>query len=514
MTTESICLRLLLGDQLNLSHSWFKTRDNRVVYVLMEMRQETDYVTHHIQKVMAFFAAMRAFAQQLQHLGHRVLYLTLNDTNNTQSLTKNLAQLLRQTNASRFEYQLPDEYRLDQQLRQFCQSLAIPAAAVDTEHFLSSRDDVAEHFRGKKQYLLESFYRMMRRRYGILMEARQPVGGIWNYDQQNREPYRGQVPVPEPLLFENDVADIKRLLTAAGVRTLGVCSDNKLIWPINRQQAMKLLAFFVENCLPYFGTYEDAMSKQYWSMFHSRLSFVLNTKILHPLEAVEAAVQAWQRNTNRITLPQIEGFVRQIIGWREFMRGVYWAQMPGYEKLNFFDHHRQLPHYFWDGQTRMQCLRYCIGQSLQHAFAHHIQRLMVTGNFALLAGLNPDEVDAWYLGIYLDAIQWVEITNTRGMSQFADGGLVATKPYVSTARYIQRMSDYCDGCYYDAAKKYGNRACPFNSLYWAFYYRHRPKLQGNPRIAMMYRVWDRLAESERSRILQQAERYTDGLEAL
>lgn len=514
MINDSICLRLLLGDQLNPGHSWFKQRDDQVLYVMMEMRQETDYVMHHIQKVLSFFAAMRAFAQTLQRLGHRVLYLKLDDPNNTQSLTQNLAQLIEQQHATRFEYQLPDEYRLDQQLRQFCRSLAIPTAAVDTEHFLSQRDDVAEHFRGKKQYLLESFYRMMRRKYGVLMQEQQPLGGTWNYDQQNREPYRGQVSLPEPLLFENDVSDIKQMLQLSGVQTFGYCDSDRLIWPINRQQALELLSFFVEHCLPYFGTYEDAMSKRHWSMFHSRLSFVLNTKILQPLEAVEAALLAWQRSSGRISLPQIEGFVRQIIGWREYMRGVYWAQMPDYEHLNFFGHDRKLPHYYWDGQTNLQCLRYCIDQSLRYAFAHHIQRLMITGNFALLAGTHPDQVDAWYLGIYLDAIQWVEITNTRGMSQFADGGLVATKPYISTAKYIQRMSDYCDGCYYDATKKYGDRACPFNSLYWAFYHRHRAKLAGNPRIGMMYRLWDRFAETERSRILQQAKKYIDSIEEL
>ncbi|MDZ7265211.1 MAG: cryptochrome/photolyase family protein [candidate division KSB1 bacterium] len=514
MTTESVCLRLLLGDQLNLNHSWFKQRDDHVLYVLMEMRQETDYVLHHIQKVLAFFSAMRSFAQQLQRLGHRVLYLKLDDPDNTHSLTENLARLIRLKHVTRFEYQLPDEYRLDQQLRQCCRSLAIPTATMDTEHFLADRTAVAEHFRGKKQYLLESFYRSMRRRYGILMNGNQPWGGAWNYDQQNREPYRGQVPVPEPLLFHNDVGNLKRLLAGMGVQTFGYHDGDQLIWPINREQAMALLSFFVDHCLPYFGTYEDAMSKQHWSMFHSRLSFVLNTKMLHPLEVVEAAVQEWQHNSDRISLPQIEGFVRQIIGWREYMRGVYWAQMPDYENLNFFEHERQLPHYYWDGQTKMQCLRYCIEQSLHYAFAHHIQRLMITGNFALLAGVHPDEVDAWYLGIYLDAIQWVEITNTRGMSQFADGGLVATKPYVATAKYIQRMSDYCEGCFYDAAKKYGTGACPFNSLYWAFYNRHRQKLEGNPRLGMMYRLWDRFAEVERCRILEQAERYLDGIEEL
>lgn len=506
-------LRLVLGDQLNPNHSWFKKIDPQVLYVMMEVRQETDYVMHHIQKVLAFFAAMRDFAKQLSDRGHRVLYLKLDDPDNTQSIPQNLSQLISQYNVNRFEYQLPDEYRLDRQLHDFCDSLSIPSGASDTEHFLSSREDVANHFRGKKTYLLESFYRMMRKRYDLLMDNNQPIGGVWNFDPENRAPYDNKEPVPSPIVFRNDVRELKTLLAKSNVKTFGECGD-ELIWPINRQQAMEVLNFFIEHCLPYFGRYQDAMTKAHWSMFHSRLSFALNTKMLHPMEVVESALNAWEQNKTKVGLPQIEAFVRQIIGWREYMRGVYWAHMPDYLHQNFFGHDRRLPHYYWDADTRMQCLHYCIRQSLRYAFAHHIQRLMITGNFALLAGVHPDEVDAWYLGVYIDAIQWVEITNTRGMSQFADGGLVATKPYISTAKYIQKMSDYCVGCFYDPNKKYGDRACPFNSLYWAFYERHRDKLSQNLRIAMMYRILDRFSAAERARILKQANAYLDIIEEL
>jgi len=514
MSTKNKNLRLLLGDQLNLNHSWFNTIDNNVIYVMMEVRQETDYVMHHIQKVLAFFAAMREFARELQKKGHQVYYIKLDDPENMQSIPGNLTKLIQEKKIARFEYQLPDEFRLDQQMQQYCESLSIPSKAIDTEHFLTARTNVAEHFKGKQQYLLESFYRMMRKRYDILLENDQPVGGKWNYDVENRQPYDGKVPVPEPILFQNDVRELRQLLVKENVKTFGLIEDDKLIWPINRQQVLEALSFFVEQCLPYFGRYEDAMTKQHWSMFHSRLSFALNSKMLHPMETVEAALHAWEQNKSRITLPQIEAFVRQIIGWREYMLGVYWAQMPDYEKLNFFDHDCKLPHYYWDGETNMQCLHYCIGQSLKYAFAHHIQRLMVTGNFALLAGIHPDEVDAWYLGIYIDAIQWVEITNTRGMSQYADGGIIATKPYISSARYIQKMSDYCTGCHYDPKKKYGDRACPFNSLYWGFYNRHRGKLANNPRIGMMYRILDRFSDEERSSILKQGDWYLERIEGL
>jgi deoxyribodipyrimidine photolyase-related protein len=257
------------------------------------------------------------------------------------------------------------------------------------------------------------------------------------------------------------------------------------------------------------------MTSDSWSLFHSRLSFALNTKMLHPMEVIRAAIeQSKKKSGQAVGIEQLEGFVRQILGWREYMRGIYWAHMPGYETLNYFDHKAALPDYYWNADTRMNCVRAAIAQSLKHAYAHHIQRLMVTGNFALLAGVDPDEVDAWYLGIYIDAVQWVEIINTRGMSQFADGGIVATKPYISSANYIRKMSDYCNGCNYEHGKNTGERACPFNSLYWDFLNRNRRKLEKNPRIAMMYRTWDRMKNDARKELLKQAKQYKAALNSL
>jgi deoxyribodipyrimidine photolyase-related protein len=256
------------------------------------------------------------------------------------------------------------------------------------------------------------------------------------------------------------------------------------------------------------------MTVKSWALFHSRLSFALNTKMLHPLEVIQSAVDAWQKQKKRIGIQQIEGFVRQVLGWREYMRGIYWAEMPELAGMNFFDHRLPLPDFYWTGETGMACLRAAIGQSLEHAYAHHIQRLMVTGNFALLAGIDPDAVDGWYLGVYIDAIQWVELPNTRAMSQFADGGLVATKPYVSSAKYINTMSDYCQKCDYDWKQRYGERACPYNSLYWAFYDRHIQRLQKNPRVAMMIRTWQRIKKNEQKRILKQADQYLSDVNQL
>jgi deoxyribodipyrimidine photolyase-related protein len=304
------------------------------------------------------------------------------------------------------------------------------------------------------------------------------------------------------------------MLETHGVVTMGSIDPESFPWPENRREALRMLNEFLRHRLARFGTYQDAMSRQHPTLFHSRLSFALNTKMLSPMEVVDRAVKHWKANRRDIDIAQIEGFVRQIIGWREFMRGVYWAQMPGYRKLNHFRHRCHLPHYYWDGDTRMSCMKSAIDQSLSGAYAHHIQRLMITGNFALLAGVDPDEVDDWYLGVYIDAVEWVEITNTRGMSQFADGGLVATKPYISTSNYIHKMSDYCEGCFYDRTRRHGIRACPFNSLYWGFLDRHSKLLASNPRIGMMYRALGGMKMSERKATLAQARAYIRRLNEL
>jgi deoxyribodipyrimidine photolyase-related protein len=277
---------------------------------------------------------------------------------------------------------------------------------------------------------------------------------------------------------------------------------------------LELLSFFIENCLPYFGTFQDAMTTDAWSVYHSRISFAMNVKLLSPKEVVDAVIQSYRSNEHSIALNQVEGFVRQIIGWREYMRGIYWMHMPDYAGLNFFNHENKLPDWYWTGETKMKCLSHSIKQSLQFAYAHHIQRLMVTGNFALLAGIHPDEVDSWYLGIYIDALEWVEITNTRGMSQFADGGIVGTKPYVSSANYIDKMSSYCGKCYYNSKQKVGERACPFNSLYWHFYARNEQLLRKNPRIGMAYVTWDKMQPQVKEELLHQAERYLSKINEL
>lgn len=478
------------------------------------MRQETDYVTHHIQKILAFFNAMRQFAAQLKEDGHQVRYYQLDDEDNHQELEKNLLDLIEQHQAEKFEYQWPDEYRLDQQLCAFCKSLDIKHSATDTEHFITERNEVATFFKGKKQFLMETFYRHIRKKHGWLMDGDEPEGGQWNFDHDNRKSLPKEHQPVHHILFEHDVTDLYQLIQASDIKTMGQVKADSFIWPANRQEALQVLWHFLRHLLPYFGRYEDAMHSHDPYVYHSRLSFALNVKMLSPREVVEKAITYWEQNRDDISINQIEGFVRQIVGWREYMRGIYWNEMPGYASKNYFEHKQPLPHYFWSGDTNMNCLKHTLQQSLNQAYAHHIQRLMVAGNFALLAGCHPDEVDQWYLGVYIDAIEWVEMPNTRGMSQYADGGLLATKPYVSSANYIHKMSNYCTGCHYNYKEKTGDKSCPFNSLYWHFFHRHQDKLESNGRVSVMYRVWDKNSDADKKAILNRAKYCLKNLDKL
>jgi deoxyribodipyrimidine photolyase-related protein len=506
-------LRLILGDQLNSNHSWFKEKNNSIIYTLMEIIPEATYTTHHIQKLLAFFNAMRDFAKMLSQNGHQVIYIKIDDLNNQQSFDKNINYLIDKFHIQKFEYQLPDEYRLDKQLKQYSKTLKIQFETFDSEHFLTSRYELKEFFDGKKSYLMESFYRHMRQKTGILMDGSKPVTGKWNYDQENRKKLPSKHKPPQPLSFKNDVSEIYTQIQEIKIPFIGNTDPANLIWPVNRKQSLELLDYFVQKLLIYFGTYQDSMDQNFWSIYHSRLSFSLNAKMIHPNEVISKIIAFSDKNPD-ISIGQVEGFIRQVIGWREYMRGVYWDQMPEYANTNFFNHSKKLPGFYWTGETKMKCVKNAVTQSLNYAYAHHIQRLMVTGNFALLAGIHPTEVDQWYLGIYIDAIQWVEITNTRGMSQFADGGLVATKPYVSSANYIRKMSNYCNSCYYNPLNKTGNKACPFNSLYWHFIDSYRSQLSNNARMKMIYNLWDNYNTAEKRSILRQAEYYLNTLEDL
>lgn len=496
-------LRLILGDQLNPEHSWFREVRDDVVYALFESREELTYAPHHRQKMLAFLHGMQQFATGLRRDGHRVEHWTLDDPRQKGNLRANLEALrdeLAQTAASvDVEYQEPDEYRVDQ-------ALSGLGTCVPSEHFLTERTGVAAHFAGKKTYLMESFYRTMRVRHGVLLDASgQPEGGAWNFDSDNRSAWDPSQSVPPEWRAHHDLSELDARLDRHGIPRWGDALADDFPWPAHRREALELLAHFVAYGLSKFGRFQDALAENQDFLFHSRISFALNTKMLHPREAIEAAEAAWRRDPQTYPLPAVEGFIRQILGWREYVRGIYWAQMPEYADLNYFNHQRPLPDWMYTGKTQMRCMQVAVGQSLRTAYAHHIQRLMVVGNFALLAGLDPRELDAWYLGIYIDALEWVEMPNTRGMSQFADGGIVGTKPYVSSGAYLHKQGNHCGTCAYSVHEKVGPKACPFNALYWHFYVRNRHLLERNPRVGMVYRTWDKMKSDHREALREQAE---------
>ncbi|TQF70604.1 cryptochrome/photolyase family protein [Pseudoalteromonas luteoviolacea] len=514
-------LRLILGDQLNAGHSWYTSKNDDTLYVIAELYQEANYVQHHIQKVCAFFAAMQAFSKALQTAGHNVKYLTLDDTKDYSQLPELLNSLIKDHQIELFEYQLPDEYRLRAQLSAYRNQLSIASNAFETEHFYLSDSEISHYFTVGKKHRLEAFYRKMRARFNVLMDGDKPLGGTWNFDSNNRNKLKQKdLPeIPEPLVFANDVADIFERLKRHNITTFGEYHE-RLLWPINRQQAKDLVAAFCETQLSKFGFFQDAMTckaddlytKKQWSLYHSRLSFALNSKIISPAYVVDTVVDYYYKHSSEVDIAQIEGFVRQIIGWREFVRGIYWVNMPQYARLNQLGAKRNLPKWFWDGETKMNCQKHAIKQSLDFAYAHHIQRLMVTGNFCLIAGIDPNQVDDWYLGVYVDAIEWVEMPNTRGMSQFADGGIVGSKAYASSGNYINKMSDYCSECQYDIKSVDGNNACPMNSMYWHFMSKYEEQFSNNPRNKMIYSSWHKKQPEERENILAKAQHYLSVLD--
>jgi deoxyribodipyrimidine photolyase-related protein len=506
-------LRLILGDQLNAKHSWFKQKDENTIYLMTEMRQETDYVKHHIQKIVAFFMSMRNFSEALKKVGHQVIYFKISDVDNLHDIEKIITRVISDKKIEKFEYQLPDEYRLDEQLKSICRNLKIESEVYNTEHFYTSRTDLTEFFEGKKLLLMENFYRMMRKRHHILVINDQPIGGKWNYDHSNRNKYKGEVAIPAPRSFSKDVLSVVNDIQMAEVKTFGEIDTENFPWPTTRKESIELLDYFCTNLLAYFGEYQDALYSEHAYLFHSRLSFAMNSKMISPKEVIETVITYFNNNQDTIEISQVEGFIRQIIGWREYVRGIYWKEMPNYAKMNALDNQNKLPAFFWTGETKMKCMQHAISQSLTEAYAHHIQRLMIIGNFSLLTQIHPDEVDAWYLGVYIDAIEWVEMPNTRGMSQYADGGIIATKPYVSSGSYINKMSNYCGDCKYNVKEKVGEKACPFNSLYWNFLDDKREHFKNNQRMNMMMALLNKMKPEELISIKEKAQHIIENLDS-
>jgi len=504
-------LRLLLGDQLNINHSWFNDNDPNNLYVMMEVKDETSYVKHHVQKILGIFAAMRNFDAELKQRNFSTLYLTISDPQNKHSFIENLRWIIKKYTIKKIEYQEPDEYRLDNLFSSFSKLLHIQVQPFSSEHFYTTRQCVMNFFEDQKQWRMEYFYRNMRKKHNVLMDNNsKPLGGKWNYDADNRKSWKGKPDASIDLRPSHNLENIFNEISQEKINFFGKCDYKNFRWPINRAESLELLESFIRTNLIYFGDYQDAMHDKNWFLFHSFLSFALNTKMISPMEVVERTEKAYEEYA--LPLSSVEGFIRQILGWREYIRGIYWSAMPGYEKNNYFNHQRSLPKWFWSGNTNMNCLANSINQSLDQAYAHHIQRLMVIGNFALLAGIKPEEIHQWYLGIYIDAFEWVELPNTLGMSQFADGGQLASKPYVSSASYINKMSNYCKSCHYDSKVKIGDKACPFNSLYWNFFETHKDKLATNQRLGIVYNQLKRMDSEQKKQLVDQSQIYLKNID--
>jgi deoxyribodipyrimidine photolyase-related protein len=489
-------LVLVLGDQLTETLPALAHADRKRSVVLMcEVAEETTYVRHHKKKIAFIFSAMRHFAAALREAGWQVDYVPLDAPGNSGSFTGEVQRALARHGARRLRVTEAGEWRVREAMRGWSQRFGVPVDVLADNRFVCSHDEFAAWARGRKQLRMEYFYRDMRRKTGLLMEGDEPAGGRWNFDAENRERAPADARFLPPPRCEPD-AITGEVLALVAQRFADHPGSLEPFWfAVTRTQALAALEHFASRVLPHFGATQDAMLAAEPFLNHAVISPYLNVGLLEPLEVCRRAEAEWR--AGRAPIEAVEGFIRQIIGWREYMRGIYWSQMPGYERRNFFTATRPLPGFYWTGQTDMACLRAAIGQTLEHAYAHHIQRLMITGNFALLTGIDPHELHEWYLAVYADAFEWVELPNTLGMSQFGDGGLLASKPYAASGAYIKRMSDYCDGCRYKVAQKTGPAACPFNALYWDFLARNEAKLARNPRMAPMYRVWAKFGDEQK-----------------
>ena len=505
-------LRLILGDQLSRSISALSDIDTDSDVILMaELRAETTYVHHHKQKLVLVLSAMRHFARELRTAGLHVDYVELDDPGNSGSFTGELRRALSRHHVDRIVVTEPGEWRVWKMMQTWSDVFNIDVDIREDNRFLCSRLDFAEWAGGRKSLRMEFFYREMRRKTGWLMTDGQPDGGKWNYDADNRKSLPKDIIPPPGRGFEPDAItrEVMALVAQQFDNHFGDLAS--FSWAVTRQDALDALQYFITECLPDFGDYQDAMKSGEDFLFHSVLSPYINIGLLNPAETCEAILTAYRQHS--IPLNAAEGFIRQILGWREFVRGIYWLHMPGYNERNFLGANRPLPAFYWSGDTEMNCLREAIKASYNNAYAHHIQRLMITGNFALLAGITPAEVEEWYLTVYADAFEWVELPNTHGMALHADGGLLGSKPYAASGAYINRMSDYCSGCCYSPGIKLGERACPFNYLYWRFMIINKERLESNPRMTMPYRTLSRMTREHRQQIMQQADSFLARLES-
>ena len=498
-------LVVVLGDQLDLDAASFDGFDaGRDAVWMAEVAQESTHVWSSKPRTVMFLAAMRHFALALQSAGRALHYMALDAAGNRGSLGEQLQADIERLRPSRLVMTAPGDWRVLEAIKAVAEANALPLDIREDRHFFVSVLEFAAHAKGRKSLRMEFFYREQRKRHGILMEDGEPVGGQWNFDADNRKSFGAAGPgsVPPRSKFEPDAVTrgVIALVEARFADHPGRLDS--FAWPVTREQALLSLQAFIAERLPLFGRYQDALWPGDPWLYHAHLSAALNLKLLNPREVVAAAEAA--HRDGLAPLASVEGFIRQILGWREYVRGIYWTQMPGYGERNALDAKENLPAWYWTGDTDMACLHDALAQTLTHGYANHIQRLMVTGLYALMLGVQPRQVHAWYLAVYVDAVEWVELPNTVGMSQYADGGVMGSKPYIATGKYIQRMSPHCKGCRYDPAQRSGDKACPFTTLYWDFLMRHESTLAKNPRMSLQVKNVARLADGQKQAITERA----------
>lgn len=504
-------LVIVLGDQLDSHASALDGFDPSCDAVWMaEVADESTHVWSHKARIVVFLSAMRHFCLELRRRGFTVHYRALDDSAVCSSLSAELTEAVEQLRPAGLIMTEAGDARVRSLLNETARALGIPLEVRSDRHFLCTREEFADHAASRQQLRQEYFYRWMRRRTGILMAEGQPAGGAWNFDKDNRERFGpdGPVALPAPRSFTPDAVTREVIALVATRFASHPGSLEGFDWPVTRHAAQEALEDFVAHRLSRFGPYQDAMWTDEPFLYHSCLSSAMNLKLLDPRDVLAVAEDAYRSQV--VPLNSAEGFIRQILGWREYVRGVYDRFMPAYIERNALEADGALPGFYWGGEVRMRCLAEAIGQTLQYGYAHHIQRLMVTGLYALLLGVHPRRVHEWYLAVYVDAVEWVELPNTLGMSQFADGGVMASKPYVASGKYIQRMSNYCEACPFDPGEATGERACPFTTLYWDFLLRHEKRLRGNPRMRMQMRNLGRLDRGRRRLIGEEAGRWKQG----
>lgn len=499
-------LVVILGDQLNVKMSSLDNFNKESDIVLLsEVREEATYVKHHKKKIAFVFSAMRHFSDYLTEQGYRVIYVKYDAPENKGSIFEQAKLVCKEHSVTTIKIAHPGEYRLLDDIKSWENKLKIKVDITPDNRFIASQSFFKEWADDRKQYRMEFFYRELRKKTGVLMEANQPMGGKWNYDAENRKPFgkNPDIPSRSELLPDTITKEVIALVETTFADHFGLI-DN-FSFAVTREGALQVLSEFIETRLLDFGQYQDAMLQGNPWLFHSHIGLYLNTGLLMPHEVIQAAEEAYLNG--KVPINSAEGFIRQILGWREYVRGFYWYFMPGLKEKNYLGASRKLPDFYWTGKTRMNCLSQCVSDTQEHAYAHHIQRLMVLGNFALLTGLTPDEVNEWYLLVYADAYEWVELPNVSSMVLFADGGELASKPYAASGSYINKMSNYCKNCHYSVKEKTGTQACPFNYLYWHFVYRHQNTFEKNPRMAMIYRTMTKIDESKFQHMLDDADTF-------